>query len=281
MRRRCRDRRRHRAGGRARLPRRAHGRLARRAARRGGRRHEQPAPRRAARARCDRTSRSARSAGTSTRASARSSDGEYDAAVLAAAGIRRLGLEEVVTEWLSDETMLPAPGQGALAIQCRADDDAVLALLAELDDPAARAETTAERAFLRALGGGCAAPVAALAVTTTTPRVRLQGLVASVDGRHVVRVTGEGEPSERRRATRRRGARCAARTAYWRAFDDQPAALRTADRRHATRGEVARRRARAPRRRGHARAAHRDPARGGPRARGRRSTPWRATTGSC
>ncbi len=59
--------------------------------------------------------------------------------------------------------MLPAPGQGALAIQCRADDDAIRALLAELDEPAARAETTAERAFLRALGGGCAAPVAALA----------------------------------------------------------------------------------------------------------------------
>ena len=124
------------------------------------------------------------------------SDGEYDAAVLAAAGIRRLALDDVVTEWLSDETMLPAPGQGALAIQCRADDEAVLALLAALDDPAARAETTAERAFLRTLGGGCAAPVAALAVTTTTPRVRLQGLVASVDGRQVVRVTGEGEPAD-------------------------------------------------------------------------------------
>ncbi len=124
------------------------------------------------------------------------SDGEYDAAVLAAAGIRRLALDDVVTEWLSAETMLPAPGQGALAIQCRADDEAVLALLAALDDPAARAETTAERAFLRTLGGGCAAPVAALAVTTTTPRVRLQGLVASVDGRQVVRVIGEGDPAD-------------------------------------------------------------------------------------
>jgi len=123
-------------------------------------------------------------------------DGEYDAAVLAAAGIRRLRLDHVVTEWLSDETMLPAPGQGALAIQCRVDDRSVRALLAALDDPAARAETTAERAFLRRLGGGCAAPVAALAATTTTPRVRLQGLVASVDGRQVVRVTGEGEPAD-------------------------------------------------------------------------------------
>ena len=123
-------------------------------------------------------------------------DGDYDAAVLAAAGVLRLGLEHVVTEWLSDEAMLPAPGQGALAVQCREDDAAVRALLAELDDSAARAETTAERAFLRALGSGCAAPVAALAATTTTPRVRLQGLVASVDGRDVVRVTGEGEPHE-------------------------------------------------------------------------------------
>ena len=116
--------------------------------------------------------------------------------MLAAAGIRRLGLEGVVTEWLSDETMLPAPGQGALAIQCRADDESVLALLAALDDAEARAETTAERALLRALGGGCAAPVAALATVVTTPRVRLQGLVAAVDGRDVVRVIGEGNPDE-------------------------------------------------------------------------------------
>jgi hydroxymethylbilane synthase len=122
--------------------------------------------------------------------------GEYDAAVLAAAGVRRLGLDRAVTEWLSHETMLPAPGQGALAVQCRADDTSMRALLAELDDPAAQAETTAERAFLRKLGGGCAAPVAAHAVTTTTPRVRLQGLVASVDGRDVVRVEGEGCPDE-------------------------------------------------------------------------------------
>jgi hydroxymethylbilane synthase len=122
--------------------------------------------------------------------------GEYDAALLAAAGIRRLGLESAVSEWLPSETMLPAPGQGALAIQCRVDDVAMRNLLADLDDPATRAETTAERAFLEVLGGGCAAPVAALAVTTTTPHVRLQGLVASVDGRDVVRVRGEGDPVE-------------------------------------------------------------------------------------
>lgn len=123
-------------------------------------------------------------------------EAEFDAAVLAAAGVRRLGLEHAVTEWLAVETMLPAPGQGALAVQCRADDEVMRTLLATLDDPVGRAETTAERAFLRALGASCAAPVAALAVTTTTPRVRLQGLVASVDGKDVVHVRGEGEPRE-------------------------------------------------------------------------------------
>jgi hydroxymethylbilane synthase len=120
--------------------------------------------------------------------------GDYDAVVLAAAGIRRLGREEVVTEWLEADVMLPAPGQGALAIQCRADDEAILPLVSEIDQPKARAETTAEREFLRILGAGCAAPVAALATSTTTPRVRLQGLVASVDGTRMVRVEGEGEP---------------------------------------------------------------------------------------
>lgn len=119
--------------------------------------------------------------------------GEYDAAVLAAAGVRRLGLESAVTQWLEPDAMLPAPGQGAIAAQCRAADRETLALLAAIDDPTARAETAAERAFLRALGAGCAAPVAALAVSTTNPRVRLQGLVAAVDGGRMVRVHGEGD----------------------------------------------------------------------------------------
>ena len=121
-------------------------------------------------------------------------EGQYDAAVLAAAGVRRLGLEGAVTQWLESDTMLPAPGQGAIAVQCRARDRETLALIAPIDDPDARAETVAERAFLRTLGAGCAAPVAALAETTTTPRVRLQGLVASVDGGQMVRVHGEGDP---------------------------------------------------------------------------------------
>jgi hydroxymethylbilane synthase len=136
-------------------------------------------------------------------------EGEFDAAVLAAAGIKRLGLEDAVTEWLSGETMLPAPGQGALAVQCRAADDRVRALLEAIDDPGARAETTAERQFLQALGGGCAAPVAAYAQIVATEAdnasnrllqgrfsVRMDALVASVDGNEVVRVSGEGEPEE-------------------------------------------------------------------------------------
>ena len=123
-------------------------------------------------------------------------EGEFDAVLLAAAGIRRLGLEDVVTEWLSADTMLPAPGQGALAVQCRAGDEPVRTLLAAIDDPGTRAATTAERAFLRALGAGCTAPVAAHAESVNLEHVWLEALVATPDGREVVRVAGEGAPEE-------------------------------------------------------------------------------------
>jgi hydroxymethylbilane synthase len=122
-------------------------------------------------------------------------EGDYDAALLAAAGIARLGLEHEVAEWLDADVLVPAPGQGALAVQCRADDAATLELLAAVDDPAARAATTAERTFLRALGAGCTAPVAAYG-STSGDAVHLDGLVASPDGREVVRVSGTGEPEE-------------------------------------------------------------------------------------
>jgi hydroxymethylbilane synthase len=131
-------------------------------------------------------------------------EGEFDAAVLAAAGIRRLGLEDAVTEWLHGEAMLPAPGQGALAVQCRAGDEPLLALLAAIDDPATRAATTAERTFLRELGAGCTAPVAAYAealnpepsdnLSQGALRLRMAAIVASTDGRDMVRVEGEGQP---------------------------------------------------------------------------------------
>lgn len=135
--------------------------------------------------------------------------GEYDASVLAAAGMRRLGLEEEVTEWLEPDVILPAPGQGALAVQCRADDARTLTLVAAIDDTALQASTTAERAFLRELGGGCAAPVGAHAEVLAGAdddasnsllqgalRVRMNGLVASIDGSEVVRVRGEGIAEE-------------------------------------------------------------------------------------
>src|SRR5574341_326992 len=80
-------------------------------------------------------------------------DGQYDAIILAGAGLTRLGLDKHVTEWLSLDVMLPAPGQGALAVQCRADDSTTLNLLAVLEDEPTHKAVTAERAFLSSLGG--------------------------------------------------------------------------------------------------------------------------------
>lgn len=88
---------------------------------------------------------------------------QYDATLLAAAGLDRLSLHEAISEWLPLTIMLPAPGQGALAVQCRADDAETLRLLAPLDHLPTRQAVTAERQFLHALGGGCSAPVAAYA----------------------------------------------------------------------------------------------------------------------
>jgi hydroxymethylbilane synthase len=122
--------------------------------------------------------------------------GEIDAVVLAAAGIRRLGREAEVTHWFDPEQMVPAPGQGALALQCRADDAETRRLLAVVDDPAARSEGIAERMFLHTLEAGCTAPVGAFARANAVRGVHMIGFVSSVDGRDVVRVQGEGEPQE-------------------------------------------------------------------------------------
>lgn len=121
--------------------------------------------------------------------------GDYEAIVLAAAGVLRLGLDQYISDYLPLEVMLPAPGQAALAVQCRADDARTRELLQPLDDAPTRAAVTAERAFLRALGGGCSAPVAAYAQTqasSVTFHISLTGSVASLDGRRVIRVAGEG-----------------------------------------------------------------------------------------
>jgi hydroxymethylbilane synthase len=120
-------------------------------------------------------------------------NGDYDAIVLAAAGVLRLGSSEYITEYLSFDVMLPAPGQGALAIQCRAADQATRDLLRPIEHAATRSAVSAERAFLAGLGGGCSAPVAALAsFPSPTSNLQLTGLVATSDGRRVIRVAREG-----------------------------------------------------------------------------------------
>jgi hydroxymethylbilane synthase len=124
--------------------------------------------------------------------------GEYDATVLAVAGLDRLGLLAHASEVLPLSIMLPAPGQGALAIQCRAGDTAILELLATIEDAAVRAAVSAERDFLHRLGGGCSAPVAAFVEPVAgAPRLfRMSALVGSLDGSQLIRVVGEGRPSD-------------------------------------------------------------------------------------
>jgi hydroxymethylbilane synthase len=127
-------------------------------------------------------------------------EGQYDAVVLAAAGVTRLGLNEHITQFLPLDVMLPAPAQGVLGVQCRADDERTLALLAAVEDPGARAAAQAERAFLAGLGGGCSIPGAAYA-RASGAGLHLRGLAASPDGRQVIRVEASGEdPLARGRA---------------------------------------------------------------------------------
>jgi hydroxymethylbilane synthase len=119
-------------------------------------------------------------------------EGQYDATVLAAAGVTRLGLERHIAQWLPLEIMLPAPGQGALAVQCRADDEATLALLATIHQPDVAVAVSAERSFLHHLGGGCATPVAAHAILGRKG-LYMSGLVAALSGGKQVQVDGRGE----------------------------------------------------------------------------------------
>lgn len=123
-------------------------------------------------------------------------DGELDAVVLAAAGLSRLGRSGEVTDFLSVDTVLPAPGQGALAIECAASSADLAAALAELDDPYTRVAVTAERALLAALEAGCSAPVGALADLLVDGQVvnelRLRGVVGSTDGSSLVQLSTTG-----------------------------------------------------------------------------------------
>ncbi|MFD7498777.1 hydroxymethylbilane synthase [Streptomyces sp. NPDC059832] len=122
--------------------------------------------------------------------------GELDAVVLAAAGLSRLGRTGEVTDFLSVDTVLPAPGQGALAIECAASSADLAAALAELDDPYTRAAVTAERALLAALEAGCSAPVGALADLLVDGQavneLRLRGVVGSTDGSSLVQLSTTG-----------------------------------------------------------------------------------------
>jgi hydroxymethylbilane synthase len=126
----------------------------------------------------------------------RTSSEQYDAIVLARAGVQRLGLEAEVSEVLPVSLMLPAPGQGALGIECRAGDTWMLELLGALHDPLTAAAVGAERAFLRTLGAGCSAPVAALAVLEPSGDpaeaavIRFHGRCLSLDGVQMVEVRG-------------------------------------------------------------------------------------------
>jgi hydroxymethylbilane synthase len=119
-------------------------------------------------------------------------NGDYDAIVLAAAGLTRLGLEAHITEMLPLDMMLPAPGQGALAVQCRADDTETRRLLAAIHDASTYAAVSAERAFLSGLGGGCSLPIGAFA-QKNNGKVILTGAVISVDGKGSVRLSAAGE----------------------------------------------------------------------------------------
>jgi hydroxymethylbilane synthase len=112
--------------------------------------------------------------------------GDCDVVVLALAGLRRLGLEEEVAVILSPDELLPAPGQGAVAVQSRGDDAGVASLLASIDHATTRLTVAAERGLLARLEGGCQVPVGALA-QPVAGRVRLRGVVAEIDGSVVVR----------------------------------------------------------------------------------------------
>ena len=113
-------------------------------------------------------------------------EGEYDALVLACAGLRRLGMENRISAALPAAEMLPAVGQGALGIETRAGDEETIAAIGKLDHKFTRLACTAERAFLRSLGGGCQLPIAAYAIVREK-RIKLTGLVADAHGGLIVR----------------------------------------------------------------------------------------------
>lgn len=136
----------------------------------------------------------------------RVSSGDLDGVVVARAGLARVGRLDVVTEALEPVQMLPAPAQGALAVECRADDTELAAVLAELDDADTRAAVTAERVLLAELEAGCSAPVGAIAEVVESidedgrvfEELSLRACVAALDGSDVIRASGIGTPERAR-----------------------------------------------------------------------------------
>jgi hydroxymethylbilane synthase len=123
-------------------------------------------------------------------------EGEYDAVILAAAGLNRLGKTDLVKQVIPRDVMCPAAGQGALGIEIRAGDATTRQLLAFLDDASARASTTCERALLNKLGGGCQVPIGA-AAEVHDGRIHLDAIVANPDGSKILRESRDGDDPEK------------------------------------------------------------------------------------
>ena len=122
--------------------------------------------------------------------------GAFDAVVVAAAALDRLGLADRIAERVDPSVVLPQVAQGALAVECRAGDDQTRTLLARIDDPGVRAAVVAERAFLARLGGGCNLPCGALAETADDGSLQLDALLGSLDGRVALRTRVAGHDPE-------------------------------------------------------------------------------------
>ena len=121
-------------------------------------------------------------------------DGEFDAIVLAAAGLKRLDLTDHIVEEFAPPRMLPAPGQGALGIECHRQASEILEFVGQLQHHESRAATDAERSMLALLHAGCSAPVGAWG-RVESGRLQLDGLVASLDGQHILRASATGDVS--------------------------------------------------------------------------------------
>ena len=149
-------------------------------------------------------------------------DGEFDAIVLAYAGLARIGHTDLVSEIFEPDDMVPAPGQGALAVECRTDNTELAELLASVDHAPTRAAVTAERSLLAALEAGCSAPVGAYAIQTGISRLHLEGVIlgvpaasfqpavldsAAASGRMVIRERGEADAADAARLGRELAAR--------------------------------------------------------------------------